>query len=300
MGRRSTSDGPQQLEKLWKELTGATPHRPAQPALSGRRGERKPAGKPGRKRPQFLLLLPGELLIDIVDRIPQSQHLRLAHVCRHLRQVLCAGDATGWFWASVCACHWGGSAVGASPDHAVHCQQIKTVVENAKMLCSPAMRAALNVHYTSAPSVYGSRGPPQLQVCDSNSGSPAVYNTRTPLGLCLLMDSAGAILGFAIFATVRFYVNDPERNGAGTQDIRNYVVVKRGQRVTGSHVPTSGRQREAWRFRVCREHSALTQGIQAGEVGTAVVAREALVQLDPRKHSVAYTLPTQDHTLLWP
>ena len=55
-----------------------------------------------------------------------------------------------------------------SPGHgggrALHCRQLEVVVANARMLCSPALRSALHVHYTTAPRVAGARGPPQLEL----------------------------------------------------------------------------------------------------------------------------------------
>ena len=323
--RRSSCDGPRQLEQLWSDLTGlpsrrrvplaakARPtsrsRRPLSTAVkstttakgnkaaslrSGARGSGPKARGKGE-----LLLLPLDLLRNVCDRIPAAEHLRLAHVCRQLRAGLLspAWGSSDSFWAAVCTQHWGVAAATAGiASRELHCQQVGTVVQNAQLLCSRALRIALNVHYSCKPGSNGGRGPPQLERCDSNSGTPAVFNTRAPLGLCLLLDSTGRILGFAIFVTVRFYVQDQQRGG--TQDIRNYLVVKRGQRVmevktgrsSSRRSTATGLPRDAWRFRIAGEHSALVQGIAEGQVGTAVVAREALVNLDPRKHSVAHAL----------
>ena len=67
------------------------------------------------------------------------------------------------------------------------------------------------------------------------------------------------------------------------------MEVKTG-RSSSRRSTATGLPRDAWRFRIAGEHSALVQGIAEGQVGTAVVAREALVNLDPRKHSVAHAL----------
>jgi hypothetical protein len=48
------------------------------------------------------------------------------------------------------------------------------------------------------------------------------------------------------------------------------------------------------RFRVCGEHSQLMQQLKSRELSAAVVQRDALVQLDPRRHSVAHALTHLD------
>jgi hypothetical protein len=164
----------------------------------------------GRSKKSKLLLLPTELLKQVLDNVPSLEQLRLAHVCRTFRATLCPGGAPDEeFWVAVCQAHWGGTVASDSGARAAHCRQCAVVLENVQMLCSKALRVALNVHYTCSASPGG--GGPLLQCCSSNSGSPAIYNTRTPLGLCLLLNPAGKVLGFAIFVTVRSYVvrDDP-------------------------------------------------------------------------------------------
>jgi hypothetical protein len=227
--------------------------------------------------------------------------------------------------AQVCAVHWhwgqqqgirgDGADGGPSPSigpcgQRLHCSQSAVVLHNARLLCSATFRAALKVHYVAIPPVSGGGAPPTLQLCDPNAGSPALFNTPSPLSACLLLDDLGKILGFAIYVTVRFRVSAAAaaQQGAGapstTTDVRNYLVVKRGQCVGPAVTSTDpGRRRrprrrgerrpppaQQWRYRRCGEHSALVQGIESGAVATATVCRAALVQLDPRRHSVAHAM----------
>jgi len=310
MGRRSSAScaAPRQLEELWAELNPPKPRRPrsggsAKPArtpATDAPGSRPRSAKPaprrrsagrrtGRKQDCLLLRLPLEAAQHILARLPAAAHLRLLHVCRELRTTLLAES----FWRSVCEAHWGVDGGG----RALHCRQLEVVVANARLLCSPALRSALHVHYTTAPRAAGARGPPQLERCDSDGGCPAIYNTRTPLALCLLLDREGLILGLGIFVTFRFFVPDGADGEGHHRDVRSYLVLKRGQVVP----PSAARRRASgptarneYRFRICGETSALAQGISSGETLAAVVQREALVELDPRKHSVAHALTHMD------
>ena len=246
---------------------------------------RRRQGAPRGKRQQSVLLrLPLEALEQILRHVPAMEHVRMAHVCRQLRaSLLAAGDAApsaepgaAKFWSTVANAHW---AVDGG-DRALHCRQLEVVVLNAKLLCSQALRQALSEHYTTALGTTGGRGPPRLERCDRESGCPAIYKTDRPLSLCLMLSSEGLVLGLAIFVTFRFFV--PETDSQ--RDVRNYIAIKRGQRVaSGEH-----------RFRICGEHSELMRGVQAGEIALAVVQRQALVQLDPRRHSVAHALTHLD------
>ena len=105
------------------------------------------------------------------------------------------------------------------------------------------------------------------------------------------------ILGLCIFVTFRFFVPDGADGEGHHRDVRSYLVLKRGQVVP----PSAARRRASgptarneYRFRICGETSALAQGISSGETFAAVVQRDALVDLDPRKHSVAHALTHMD------
>ena len=318
MGRRSSPScaAPRQLEELWAELNpppkssltmprrprSAKPARTAAAVSSSRPRSAKPAPRrrsagrrTGRKQDCLLLRLPLEAAQHILARLPAAAHLRLLHVCRELRATLLQTPAVAEsFWQLVCEAHWG---VDGGGSRALHCRQLEVVVANARLLCSPALRSALHVHYTTAPRAAGARGPPQLERCDSDAGCPAIYNTRTPLALCLLLDREGLILGLCIFVTFRFFVPDGADGEGHHRDVRSYLVLKRGQVVP----PSAARRRASgptarneYRFRICGETSALAQGISSGETLAAVVQREALVELDPRKHSVAHALTHMD------
>ena len=294
MGRRSSPScaAPRQLEELWAELNPPKPRRPRSAKPAPRR--RSAGRRTGRKQDCLLLRLPLEAAQHILARLPAAAHLRLLHVCRELRATLLQTPAVAEsFWRAVCEAHWGDGGGG----RALHCRQLEVVVANARLLCSPALRSALHVHYTTAPRVAGARGPPQLERCDSDAGCPAIYNTRTPLALCLLLDREGLILGLAIFVTFRFFVPDGADGEGHHRDVRSYLVLKRGQVVPPSAArrrangPTA---RNEYRFRICGETSALAQGISSGDTLAAVVQRDALVDLDPRKHSVAHALTHMD------
>jgi hypothetical protein len=290
--RRSTSSaaGPRRLEELWCELSRARPasataRSKTRPAARGRRGKTRPST--ASRPPSALLLLPLEALTEVLRHLPPAEHLRLVHVCRQLRATLLHDAGTSpeqparaapHFWATVAAAHWrvdGGS-------RALHCRQLEVVLSNARFLCSQALRQALNVHYTTQRTA--GRGPPRLERVDSNSGCPAIYRTDSPLSLALLLDREGLVQGFAIFVTVRFFVPETDSH----HDVRNYLVVKKGQRIasTGGRADTGAQ----FRFRICGEHSELMQGIQSRDIAAAVVQRKALVQLDPRRHSVGHAL----------
>ena len=125
----------------------------------------------------------------------------------------------------------------------------------------------------------------------------AASHTRTPLALCLLLDREGLILGLCIFVTFRFFVPDGADGEGHHRDVRSYLVLKRGQVVP----PSAARRRASgptarneYRFRICGETSALAQGMSSGDTLAAVVQRDALVDLDPRKHSVAHALTHMD------
>lgn len=283
--RSSSTAGARALEELWSELNQQRPS-----VRSARRISCRPAGG-GKDRPRStrsakkqsgLLRLPLEALTEILRFLPPAEHLHLIHICRQLRVTLLQEPAQApHFWRAVATVHWrvdGGS-------RALHCRQLEVVLDNARFLCSQALRQALNVHYIAQRSV--GRGPPRLERVDQNSGCPAVYKTESPLSLALLLDHEGLCQGFAIFCTFRFF-GPPGTDSH--RDIRNYLVVKKGQRVdsTGRAGPSP------MRFRVCGEQSQLMQLLKSREIAAAVVQRDALVQLDPRRHSVAHALTHLD------
>jgi hypothetical protein len=291
--RCSSSAGARALEELWTELN----QQPA--ARSARRGSRRSAvgtkadrprrTRSAKKQLSGLLRLPLETLTEVLRYLPPAEHLHLIHVCRHLRATLLQETATSsdqttktsHFWRAVTAVHWRVD----NGSRALHCRQLEVVLENTRFLCAQALRQALNVHYTAQRSA--GRAPPCLVRVDQNSGCPAIYRTESPLSLALLLDHEGLIQGFAIFCTFRFF-GPPGTDSH--RDIRNYLVVKKGQRVASTG--TAGPQ--AIRFRVCGDHSQLMQQLKSGEISAAVVQRDALVGLDPRRHSVAHALTHLD------
>lgn len=281
---RASSTAARALEELWAELN----HRPS--VRSARRischsaggGKGRPRSTRSAKKHSGLLRLPLEALTEVLRFLPAAEHLHLIHICRQLRETLLQEPAQApHFWRVVTAVHWrveGGS-------RALHCRQLEVVLDNARFLCSQALRQALNVHYIAQRSI--GRAPPRLERVDQNSGCPAIYKTESPLSLALLLDQEGLCQGFAIFCTFRFF-GPPGTDSH--RDIRNYLVVKKGQRV-GS---TGRAGSQPMRFRVCGEQSQLMQLLKSREISAAVVQRDALVQLDPRRHSVAHALTHLD------
>jgi hypothetical protein len=253
-------------------------------------------------QPAALLQLPSEVLNSIVLLLPANVQLRLAHVATHFRKLLGAGDNDSSFWGHIAATCWQQSesprSEGASW-YAFHIGQISTVTQNCRMLCSQEIKSALNVHYvcSNRGEGGGAKRVPRFERCDANTGYPAVYHTKKPLSVCLLIDSLGAIQGFGIFVTIRFYVGEGAET---TRDVRNYLVVKRGQQLQTANGPrrTSAKQvdtRTKFRFRICGEHSDIVRDLGTGSLSTAVVSKNAVVDLNPLRHSVGHCLTAITH-----
>ena len=289
---RPSSAGPRALEELWTELNRRPASRVAARRSSalGAKAERPRRTRSARKKKQSgLLQLPLEVVTVVLRYLHPAEHLHLIHVCRQLRATLlqktgAASDQPAQppdFWRAVAAATWRVD----DGNRALHCRQLEVVLENTRFLCSQALRQALNVHYIAQRSA--GRAPPRLEMADQNSGCPAIYKTDSPLSLALLLDNEGLVHGFAIFVTFRFF-GPPGTDSH--QDVRNYLVVKKGQRVV-----SAGRAGpQPIRFRVCGEHSHLMQQLRSRAISAAVVQRDALVQLDPRRHSVAHALTHLD------
>lgn len=147
----------------------------------------------------------------------------------------------------------------------------------------------------------------RFERCDANTGYTAVYRTRKQLSVCMLVDSLGAIQGFGIFVTIRFYV------GKGVETTRRYylgryyvgagwyyLAVKRGQRLRAAQGPRRTRAKQVdtrtkLRFRIHGEHSDIVRNLGTRAISTAVVSTNAVVELDPLRHSVSHCSTTATH-----
>eukprot|EP01052_Picozoa_sp_SAG31_P028116 SAG31_NODE_2686_length_5253_cov_84.469926_6_plen_206_part_00 len=168
---------------------------------------------------------------------------------------------------------------------------------------------ALRVHYICS-KTHG-RSVPTFEECDANTGYSAIYNTKKPLSVCLFVDSCGEVVGLGVFVTLRFCAQD-EATGEHTRDIRNYIVVKKGQVLnpgmaprgtqplavrsnrklssTSSHVNRGDRAQACYRFRLCGENSDLLQALRSRKLCAAVVSKRACIELDPLKHCVGHAM----------
>ena len=341
------------LEQLWESLKNKTSHHSPRPAGRRPAGRKKKKDGPLSLLPPDIWQALQELLTPVallhLGAPPTTVNLSAcrhvanaaclaAHTSSHIRAMLCTDSAK--FWAFIFRSFW---SVLASDDqlcwHALHGRQVDVVKCNARLLCSrevratchfgvclardirnqvtlpaprcccllvPQFKAALRVHYVT--SNMSSKRVPTFERCDANTGHPAVYGTKRPLSVCLLLDTSGEILGLGVFVTVRMC------NGGETQDLRNYIVIKRGQELASATTrgpprrqsgrtspppaaqPCSQRAAQRYRFRICGEHSDLLQSLRAGTLRTAVVAKESCLMLDPLKHCVGHAMAQIDPT----
>ena len=262
---------------------------------------------------QTLPDLPDDLLLLIFDALGDASlrdRWALHAASSRLRSL---ASATGVF-EQLGRRNWRAAAAGATPAagwRALHCDRCAAATVNCQLLASVELARALNVRCREAPA--RPNRPPALELCGPREGAPAVYRTKSPLDVVLCVDQrTGAIGGVGLRYSMRYYVE----RGQGLDRTVEAVDSDRLLCLLGAAVaaaPAAERRRRARatvraaahagggaprarpppRVSVRKApltHGELASGLASGAIAAAAVEPDALVGLDPRKHSLPWSL----------